>query len=108
MRKQENELHLIIYSIDDHESFKYAQDIYQELVQFRGSSIPCAICGNKCDIDESIRAVTKSEQFDLSVRIDIPVYEISALLNTNIDSVFLNLIKSIRKRNFALILHDDN
>lgn len=58
--------------------------------------VPIVLAGNKCDLEDE-RQVTKQEAMDLAKQWAVPMYETSALARINVEEVFFDLVREIRK-----------
>lgn len=89
---------MLIYSVADRASFDRIPKLYQHLLRVKDTdSIPCVLCGNKCDLEPENR-VTFEEGEDLSVMLkgDVGFFETSARRNENITEAFSYLVKRMR------------
>ena len=86
---------LLVYSIDDVESFIEAKKKYDKLKVIKGNEpFSCILCGNKCDLDPSLRKVPKKEAEEFANSKGIPFLETSALTKINV------------KESFSKVAHD--
>lgn len=88
---------LLVYSITSRTSFDEIAKFRDQILRVRDSDVaPLVLVGNKSDLQEE-RQVTSQEGQDLASRWRIPFFESSARLRTNIEEVFIQLIREIRK-----------
>ena len=86
---------LIVYSIDDVESFNEAKKKYEKLVSIKGNEpFSCILVGNKCDLGAELRKVPLQEAQAFAESKGIPFLEASALTKINV------------KESFALVTHN--
>ncbi len=80
---------LIVYSIDDVESFVEAKKKYEKLVSIKGGEpFSCILVGNKCDLGNDMRKVSKKEGEEFAKSKKIPFLEASALTKINVKECF--------------------
>lgn len=90
---------ILVYAIDDRASFEEMESFHRELIRTKcTSSVPCVICGNKCDLEER-RVVSKAEGEELAAKLHCKFFETSALTNYNIHETFTALVRDIIKSN---------
>jgi len=94
---------IIVYSITSQSSFEQASQFRQQILRVHDvDEMPMILVGNKCDL-EHLRQVSTSEGKDLAKSFGAEFLEASAKNRTNIEEVFLNVVRSVRnKRNEAL------
>ncbi|XP_071164093.1 circularly permutated Ras protein 1-like [Mytilus edulis] len=86
---------MIVYSINDVQSFQEAEAIYNFLLKIKDTeTVPAILCGNKSDL-ESERKITTDEGSDLAARLGIPFLETSAKTAINVTKAFETLVKEI-------------
>ena len=80
---------LLVYSIDDVESFVEAKKKYEKLVRIKGREpFSCILVGNKCDLGKDLRKVSKKEAEEFAKSKGIPFMEASALTTINVKESF--------------------
>ena len=80
---------LLVYSIDDVESFVEAKKKYEKLVSIKGREpFSCILVGNKCDLGKDLRKVSKKEAEEFAKSKGIPFMEASALTTINVKESF--------------------
>ena len=88
---------ILVYAIDDRASFEEIEVFHRELIRTKSTtSVPCVICGNKCDLEDR-RVVSKAEGEELASKLKCKFYETSALANVHIEDAFVTLVKDIIK-----------
>ena len=86
---------LLVYSIDDVESFIEVKKKYEKLISIKGKEpFSCILVGNKCDLGPDVRRVSYQEAEAFAKSKDIPFLEASALTKINV------------KESFALVTHN--
>lgn len=86
---------ILVYAIDDRASFEEMEAFHRELIRTKcTSTVPCVICGNKCDLEER-RIVSKAEGEELAAKLKCRFFETSALTNYQIHETFTALVKDI-------------
>mmetsp|Transcript_5650 Transcript_5650/g.9479 ORF Transcript_5650/g.9479 Transcript_5650/m.9479 type:complete len:197 (+) Transcript_5650:96-686(+) len=93
---------LIVYAINNRDSFDEAEMIRSKIVRILDSDpdnpdIPIVLCGNKCDL-ENERKVQRSELEEREKDWNCGVFETSAKEKKNIDEAFYQVVREIRKR----------
>jgi small GTP-binding protein len=89
---------IIVYAIDDRVSFEEVEGFHRYLTRIKGTSeIPVVICGNKCDLAENKRVVSKAEGEELASKLSAIFFETSALANINVENAFAALVKETKK-----------
>ena len=90
---------LIVYSIDDMESFDEAKKKYDKLVLIKGNDIySCVLVGNKCDLGDELRKVPTKEAEDFANSKGIPFLEASALNKINVRESFIKLVHDLLEK----------
>ena len=84
---------LLVYSIEDKESFEQVQKNYEKIVNKKGKNFyGIVIVGNKCDLEEN-RQIKKEEVEEYANKIKVGNIETSALNNINVNEAFLALVQ---------------
>jgi GTPase KRas protein len=94
---------VLVYSIDDVESFIEAKKKYEKLVAVKGKEpFSCILVGNKCDLGDELRKVPKKEAEEFANSKGIPFLETSALTKINVKETFAkvshDLLEKTQKR----------
>ena len=74
---------LLVFSLDNYESFTYLKDIYQRICQNGKNKYPLVLAGNKCEIPENERKVTRNEVEELAKSWGVPYFEVSSKTDFN-------------------------
>ena len=90
---------LIVYSIDDVESFNEAKKKYEKLVSIKGNEpFSCILVGNKCDLGAEQRKVPLQEALAFAESKGIPFLEASALTKINVKESFALVTKNLLEK----------
>ena len=90
---------LLVYSIDDMESFNEIKRKYDKLVIIKGKDIySCIIVGNKCDLDETRRKVPKNLAEEFAKSKNVPFLEASALRTINVKEAFIKVAYDLMEK----------
>jgi len=89
---------LCVFSITEHESFSASNEFREQILRVKGDeNIPFVLVGNKADLGER-RNVTVEEAQALANQWKVHYVETSAKTRHNVDSIFLDLMREIKKR----------
>ncbi len=84
---------LLVYSIDDEDSFKQIKFKYERIEQIKNNEkFSVIIVGNKCDLPDSKRKVTKAEGENFGNNIGVTSIEVSALNRINVKEAFIQVV----------------
>jgi GTPase KRas protein len=84
---------LLVYSIDEADSFKQIKQKYERIVQLKGKQkFSVVIAGNKCDLPGDQRKVTKEEAENYAKNIGVSFLEVSALTRVNVKEAFIQVV----------------
>jgi len=86
---------VLVYSVENEKSFDVLQEIYDKLRVNTGKCPPLVLVGNKTDLDETKREVTRHQGKDLAAALQAGFFETSAKDNSNVDDVFQQVIRCI-------------
>ena len=87
---------LLVYSIDDIESFNEVKKKYDKLVQIKGKELfSCILVGNKCDLGDDVRKVSTKEAEEFANSKEIPFLEASALNKINVKESFVRVVHDL-------------
>ena len=99
---------LLVYSIDDLESYKSLKTKLDRISQIKNNDIYCVVLvGNKCDLSESERKVKKEDVESFAKSNNIVFLEASALKKINVKEAFTEVVheyleKTVFKKNKGL------
>ena len=87
--------YLLVYSIDEADSFKQIKFKYDRICQIKNNEqFSVIIVGNKCDLPDSSRKVSKAEAENFAKSIDVPFLEVSALKRINVKEALLEVVRN--------------
>ena len=87
---------LLVYSIDDIESFNEVKKKYDKLLQIKGKELfSCILVGNKCDLGDDVRKVSQKEAEEFANSKEIPFLEASALNKINVKESFVKVVHDL-------------
>ena len=90
---------LLVYSIDDYDSFKQIKQKFERIQQVKSSgAFSVVIVGNKCDLGDSSRKVEKSEVENYAKNIGFNAIEASALTKINVKEAFSQVVHDYLKK----------
>lgn len=93
---------LLVYSIDDPDSFNRIKTIYESIVKVKEKEMFCCIIvGNKCDLSDGSRKVSVEEAEQYARSIGMPFVESSSLHKINVKESFIKLAHDILERSQA-------
>uniref|UniRef100_A0A8C6UI49 small monomeric GTPase n=1 Tax=Neogobius melanostomus TaxID=47308 RepID=A0A8C6UI49_9GOBI len=88
---------LLVFSITEQESFNLVVQILRVKEE---ELIPLLVVGNKCDLEER-RQVQTEEAAAKSLEWGVPYVETSAKTRANVDKVFFDLMREVRKKKMS-------
>merc|ERR1712065_57001 len=68
--------------------------------------VPLIVVGSKCDLD-SDREVPTAEGKSLAEKFDVPFFETSAKTRVNVDEVFFELVRLVKRYKTETVEEDD-
>uniref|UniRef100_A0A0K0EJW2 small monomeric GTPase n=1 Tax=Strongyloides stercoralis TaxID=6248 RepID=A0A0K0EJW2_STRER len=88
-----------VFSITDAESFDATNEFREQILRVKNSdtSIPIILVGNKSDLDEQ-RAIPMQQILQRAEQWNVPYIETSAKTRSNVDKVFYDLMREIKRR----------
>ena len=90
---------LLVYSIDDMESFEEVKKKYDKLVLLKGKEIfSCIVVGNKCDLNDELRKVPKNMGEEFAASKGIPFLGSSALTTINVKEAFIRVVHDLMEK----------
>ncbi len=98
---------LIVYSITMRDTFTDVNRFHDHILSVKGvEDVPLIVVGSKCDLD-SDREVPTSEGKTLAEKFDVPFFETSAKTRVNVDEVFFELVRLVKKYKTETVEADD-
>ena len=89
---------VLVYSIDDSESFESLKDKYDRVVKNKSDDVySVIIVGNKCDLEDK-RKVTKEEGESYAKSKGVDFMEVSALKTINVKETFVKLAHNLLEK----------
>jgi len=89
---------LLVYDVTDEASFNNIRNWMKNIETHASSAVNKILVGNKCDIDESKRAVPYSKGQALANEFGIKFFETSAKSNINVEETFQSIAREIMVR----------
>eukprot|EP01127_Copromyxa_protea_P009750 TRINITY_DN2319_c0_g1_i1.p1 TRINITY_DN2319_c0_g1~~TRINITY_DN2319_c0_g1_i1.p1 ORF type:complete len:189 (+),score=47.71 TRINITY_DN2319_c0_g1_i1:46-612(+) len=88
---------ILTYAITSRQSYDEINVFRDQIHRVKDvDHVPIVLAGNKCDLEDE-RQVAKQEACDLAKDWAVPIYETSALARINVEEVFFDLVREIRK-----------
>lgn len=93
---------LLVYSVTDRQSLEELLELREQVLRIKDSKhVPMVLVGNKADLVDD-RIIPVEEGIGLSGEWGkVPFYETSALLRSNVDEVFVDLVRQILRDELA-------
>ncbi|KAN0008736.1 hypothetical protein ACTFIU_009465 [Dictyostelium citrinum] len=89
---------VLVYSITLKSSFDQIQSYIDQIKNLKTEKVPIILIGNKSDLEED-REVTYHEGENFANRFGMSYIEVSAKSRVNIDEVFNEVVRSVKRRN---------
>ena len=90
---------LCVYSVASRTSFDEVLTFRESILRCKDAvKIPMVLVGNKCDLGDDERQVSEREGRDLAKSMGVPFFEASAKQRINVDEVFYELVREVRKQ----------
>ncbi|KAL3212223.1 hypothetical protein MRX96_036070 [Rhipicephalus microplus] len=84
---------VLVYAIDDQESFEEARRIHEQIVELQSAKAPVVVVGNKCDVPTDMRRVRREvAETIISIDWENGFVESSAKDNVNVFAIFKELL----------------
>lgn len=91
---------ILVFSVQLPETMQRLREFHSKILhryEREPSKMPViVVAGNKIDVQD--RYVTKEQGSQLAAELGVPYYEVSAQSNINIDEMFTNIVRELRKR----------
>lgn len=92
---------LLVFSITEQESFSATAEFREQILRVKEEEIiPLLVVGNKCDLEER-RQVSAEEATAKASEWGVPYVETSAKTRANVDKVFFDLMREVRKKKMS-------
>ena len=89
---------ILVYTVTEKRSFEELRRFKEMIDRVRNyESVPLVIAGNKCDLEHK-RQVQTREGDAMAKEFGCPFFETSAALRHNVDEVFYEIVRCIRKK----------
>lgn len=94
---------ILVYSVTNEASLHELTELYEQVVRIKDNAhVPIVLVANKCDLEHD-RAVSASKGVAVADSWGkIPFYETSAKYRSNVNEVFVDLVRQIMRRDSAL------
>ncbi|GLJ40779.1 hypothetical protein SUGI_0843320 [Cryptomeria japonica] len=89
---------ILVYDVTDESSFNNIRNWIRNIEQHASENVNKILVGNKADMDDSKRAVPTAWGQSLADEFGIKFFETSAKTNMNVEEVFFNIGRDIKKR----------
>ena len=95
---------LLLYDIGNRDSFESVSNWIKSIREIGEEKVCIILIGNKCDLPEEKRKVSKEEGEDKANEYNIPFFETSCKEGINVNEAFMKLSEEILKKNGANII----
>jgi small GTP-binding protein len=97
---------LLVFSLTDRHSLEECYKIYRDILRIKDTdNVPILLIGNKLDIRQ-IGLDTQART--AAAAMHIPYFETSARTRYNIDEIFIELVRIIRRNKYQKQLNNNN
>lgn len=95
---------ILVYSVTDRQSLEELLDLREQVLRIKDvCRVPMVLVGNKADLKDE-RVVSIGEGIEVSSKWGkVPFYETSALLRSNVDEVFVDLVRQIMRNELEAV-----
>ncbi|PHH70453.1 hypothetical protein CDD83_5433 [Cordyceps sp. RAO-2017] len=91
---------LLVYSISSRQSFEEITTFQQQILRVKDKDyFPMVVVGNKCDLGDDERKVSREEGEALAKSFGCKFIETSAKSRSNVDKAFYDIVREIRRYN---------
>lgn len=89
---------LCVFSITEQESLDACHELREQILRVKNDdNIPFLLIGNKSDLGDR-RLVTEEQAREQALQWNVPYFETSAKTRQNVDAIFYELLRDIKKR----------
>ncbi|KAL2611494.1 hypothetical protein R1flu_023186 [Riccia fluitans] len=89
---------LLVYDITDSSTFQNVRNWIGSITEYAAENVNVVLVGNKSDMEESKRQVTREQGQALADEYKIKFFEASAKTKHNVEEVFESIARDIKKR----------
>lgn len=94
-----NDGFLLVFDLSNKKTFNGMEEFRTQIIRSKDTNNPALfIAANKCDLPEDKKVVTTSDIATLCSKWKVNYLETSAKNRTNVDEVFMEIIKEVVKR----------
>jgi len=88
---------LLVFAINSRNSFTEVREFHEQILRVKDvEKFPIVVAGNKCDLGDRQRKVTKEEGQQLCDQLGVPFFETSAKSAINVEESFYQIVREIR------------
>jgi GTPase KRas protein len=89
---------LLVYAINSQSSFNDVQTLREKVLRTKNSdNVPIVLVGNKCDLPDNERKISKQEGELLAAKWNVPFFETSAKKKVNNVECFYQVVREIKR-----------
>eukprot|EP01129_Flabellula_baltica_P003411 TRINITY_DN1317_c0_g1_i1.p1 TRINITY_DN1317_c0_g1~~TRINITY_DN1317_c0_g1_i1.p1 ORF type:complete len:192 (+),score=49.12 TRINITY_DN1317_c0_g1_i1:116-691(+) len=89
---------LLVYSITSQLSVDEVTIIREQITRIKDSDdVPIVLVGNKCDLNDQYRVITREDGEKMAKAFRVPFFETSAKTRVNIEESYFELVRQIRR-----------
>ena len=89
---------IIVFDLTCRQSFNHIEDWIEEVSKYTGPQVHKIILGNKSDVGEEDKQVTKEDIEKFEKKTGVKIYEVSAKKSLNVDFAFKDLVETLIKK----------
>ncbi|CCF58963.1 hypothetical protein KAFR_0F03670 [Kazachstania africana CBS 2517] len=99
---------LLVYSVTDQRSLDELMELREQVLRIKDSDkVPMVLVGNKADLTDE-RVISVEDGIEISSKWGkVPFYETSALLRSNVDEVFVDVVRQIIRNEMENVVKSD-
>eukprot|EP00475_Leptophrys_vorax_P035975 TRINITY_DN5_c1_g1_i1.p1 TRINITY_DN5_c1_g1~~TRINITY_DN5_c1_g1_i1.p1 ORF type:complete len:193 (-),score=45.10 TRINITY_DN5_c1_g1_i1:57-635(-) len=89
---------LLVYSVNSTSSFNDVQNLREKVLRTKNmDEVPMVLVGNKCDLPDNERKISKQEGELLAAKWNVPFFETSAKKKVNNVECFYQVVREIKR-----------